>query len=71
MTSSMFERNIPLRLQNVTKYRVYKILQNRGVEKLSKIQDFKIQDSISFFSKQNTQNIYNQSQSKLQSKLQV
>ena len=34
--SSMFERNIPLRLQNVAKYCVYKMLQNRGVEELLK-----------------------------------
>ena len=36
MASSMFERNIPSRLQNVAKYRVYKMSQNMEVEKLSK-----------------------------------
>ena len=36
IASSMFERNIPLLLQNVTKYYVYKMSQNRGVEELSK-----------------------------------
>ena len=36
MGSSMFERNIPLRLKNVAKYHVYKMSQKREVKKLSK-----------------------------------
>ena len=31
MASSMFERNISSRLQNVAKYRVYKMSQSRGL----------------------------------------
>ena len=33
---SLFEKNIPLRLQNVAKYRVYKKSQKRGVAELLK-----------------------------------
>ena len=36
IASSLFEDNIPLRPQNVAKYHVYIMSQNRGVEELSK-----------------------------------
>ena len=36
IATSLFERNIPLCLQNVAKYHVYKMLQSRGVEDFSK-----------------------------------
>ena len=35
IASSLFERNIPLRLQNVAKISFCKMLQNWGVEELS------------------------------------
>ena len=34
--SSLLERNIPLRLQNISKYPVDKMVQHRGGEELSK-----------------------------------